>query len=93
MATISAGAGLPQDPESRTARKTESVDVTTVVVPNGTSGSRIDALNGESYQSVIVWPDGGLVRVALIASFIREVETKDAHDAVVTEALAAAMRH
>ena len=78
---------------ARTARKTESVDVTKVVVPNGTSGSRIDALNGESYQSVIVWPDGGLVRVALIASFIREVETKEAHDAVVTEALAAAMRH
>ena len=76
---------------ARTARKTESVEVTNVGIPNGAAGSRIDALNGESYQSVVVWPDGDRVRVALIASFIREVETKEAHDAVVTEALAAAM--
>lgn len=76
---------------ARSARKTESVEVRNMAMPNGVPGSRIDALNGESYQSVIVWPDGDRVRVALIASFIREVETKAAHDAVVTEALAAAM--
>lgn len=76
---------------ARTAKRTESVDVTTVVIPGGRSGSRIDALNGESYQSVIVWPDGNRVRVALIGSFIRAVETKDAHEAVVQEALDAAV--
>lgn len=76
---------------ARTARNTESVDISTILIPDGSTGSRIDALNGESYQSVIVWPDGDRVRVALIASFIREIETKEAHDAVVTEALAAAV--
>ncbi len=76
---------------ARAARRTESVEVGSVAIPDGSSGSRIDALNGESYQSVIVWPDGDRVRVALVASFIRAVETREAHDAIVDEALAAAM--
>lgn len=76
---------------ARTARNTELVEVRTVAIPDGRPGTRIDALNGESYQSVVVWSDGELVRVALIASFIREIETKRAHDAVVDEALAAAI--
>jgi hypothetical protein len=76
---------------ARAAKNTESVEVRTVAIPDGRPGSRIDALNGESYQSVVVWSDGEHVRVALIASFIREVQTKEAHDAVVSEALAAAI--
>jgi hypothetical protein len=76
---------------ARTARRTESVEVTSVTIPDGSSGSRIDALNGESFQSVIVWPDGDRVRVALVGSFIRAVTTREAHNAVVDEALAAAI--
>lgn len=76
---------------ARTARNTESVDVRTVAIPDGRPGTRIDALNGESFQSVVVWSDGEFVRVALVASFIREIETKTAHEAVVDEALAAAI--
>ncbi len=76
---------------ARGARRTESVEVSTVQIPNGVAGSRVDALNGESFQSVIVWPDGERVRVALVASFIRETETMAEHDAIVAEALAAAM--
>jgi hypothetical protein len=76
---------------ARAAKNTESVEVRTVAIPDGRRGSRIDALNGESYQSVVVWSDGEHVRVALVASFIREVQTKAAHDAVVDEALAAAV--
>ena len=76
---------------ARTAKKTESVEVKPVALAGGRSGTRIDALNGESYQTVVVWPDGGLVRVALVANFIREIQTKERHDAVVTEALMAAM--
>jgi hypothetical protein len=75
---------------ARTARNTESVDRTTMTLPDGRYATRIDTLNGESYQTVVVWPDGARVRVALIASAIREVQTKDAHEAVVTAALAAA---
>ena len=76
---------------ARAGKNTESVEVRTVAIPNGRPGSQIDALNGESYQTVVVWSDGEHVRVALIANFIREVKTKDAHDAVVDEALAAAV--
>ena len=74
---------------ARTARRVESVDARSIVLPDGEAASQIDALNGESYQTVVVWPDGDRVRVALVASFIREVSTKEAHEAVVTEAIAA----
>jgi hypothetical protein len=76
---------------ARTGRNVETVETRTVAIPDGRPGTRIDALNGESFQSVVVWSDGEHVRVALIASFIREVETKQAHDAVVDEALGAAV--
>jgi hypothetical protein len=76
---------------ARTARNTDLVEVRTVAIPDGRPGKRIDALNGESFQSVVVWSDGEVVRVALVASFIRETETRQAHDAVVDEALAAAI--
>ena len=76
---------------ARAAKNTAAVEMRTVAIPDGRQGSRIDALNRESYQSVVVWSDGEHVRVALIASFIREVETKAAHDAVVDEALGAAI--
>jgi hypothetical protein len=48
---------------------------------------RIDVLNGESFQSVVVWEQDGRVAVALVADFIREIQTKEAHDAVVREAV------
>jgi hypothetical protein len=76
---------------ARTARRVESVEARSIVLPEGVAASRIDALNGESYQTVVVWPDGERVRVALVASFIREVSTKDAHEAVVNDAIAAAL--
>lgn len=76
---------------ARTARRVESVDVRSIVLPGGAAASRIDALNGESYQTVVVWPDGERVRVAIVASFIREVSTKAAHEAVVSDAIAAAL--
>lgn len=78
---------------ARAGKNTESVEATTIAIPDGRKGSRIDVLNGESYQSVVVWSDSEHVRVALIASFTRQVETKEAHNAVVDEALAAAIAH
>jgi hypothetical protein len=51
---------------------------------------RVDVLNGESYQTVIDWEDGGHVRVVLVASFIREVATKAQHEETVQQALKAA---
>ncbi len=76
---------------ARSARRVESVDAGPMQLSDGTAATRIDALNGESYQTVVVWPDGGRVRVALVASFIREIGTKDAHDVLVGEATAASL--
>ncbi len=74
---------------ARTARRVESVNSGPMQLSDGTAAIRIDALNGESYQTVVVWPDDDRVRVALVASFIREISTKEAHETVVTDAIAA----
>ena len=57
---------------------------------NGEPQYRVDALNGEGFQTVIDWQDGDAVRVVLVSSFIREVQTKERHETTVQEALAAA---
>jgi hypothetical protein len=75
---------------ARAAKNTETVETGSKPLPDGTTAFRIDALNGESYQTVLVWSDGTRVRAALIASSVREAETKTAHEVVVDDALAAA---
>ena len=74
---------------ARAAKNSLSVDTSAADI-DGKPTSRIDTLNGESYQTVIVSPDGQRVRVVIVASFVREIQTKEAHEAVVTEAIAAA---
>ncbi len=74
---------------ARAARNSLSVDTSATEI-NGQPASRIDTLNGESYQTVVVSQDGQRVRVVVVASFIREIQTKEAHGAVVAEAIAAA---
>ena len=72
---------------ARAGKNVTSVESSTYPVTTSTSGSRIDVLNGESYQSIVVWKRNGQVAVALIADFIREIQTKEAHDAVVRAAV------
>ena len=74
---------------ARTGKNVEQVVPTTFEIQPGVSAQRIDVLNGESYQTVIVWPQGGVVAAVLVADFIREIQTKDAHDKIVQEAIAA----
>ncbi|MFL5726329.1 MAG: hypothetical protein ACJ77F_08315 [Chloroflexota bacterium] len=74
---------------ARAGRDTESVESRQISIPDGRA-YRVDALNGESYQTVVDWQDGERVRVVLVASFIREVQSKADHEAVVDEAMAAA---
>jgi hypothetical protein len=74
---------------ANSARDAESVEESQPAV-NGHPAYRVDALNGESYQTVIDWQDGNRVRVVLVASFIREVSTKAQHEARVQTALKAA---
>jgi hypothetical protein len=72
---------------ARTGKNVEKVDPTDFEIQPGVSAHRIDVLNGESYQTVIVWPKGNVVAAVLVADFIREIQTKDAHDKVVREAI------
>jgi hypothetical protein len=74
---------------ANTARDAESVTESQPTV-GGHPAYRVDVLNGESYQTVIDWEDGGHVRVVLVASFIREVSTKAQHEETVQQALKAA---
>jgi hypothetical protein len=71
------------------ARNTEGIEASTEEV-DGQPQYRVDALNGEGFQTVIDWQDGDVVRVVLVSSFIRQVQTKDRHEATVRDALATA---
>lgn len=64
-----------------------SIETTTYQVTPTVSASRLDVLNGESYQSVVVWRRNGQVAVAVVADFIREIQTKEAHDKIVRAAV------
>lgn len=72
---------------ARAGRKVESIAVSDYAVGGGISGRRIDVLNGESFQTIVVWPRDGLVAVALVGDFIREIQTKERHEAVVRSAV------
>ncbi len=72
---------------ARAGKNVTSVETSDYPVTAAVQGRRIDVLNGESFQSVVVWPRNGQVAVALVADFIREIQTKDAHDVVVRDAV------
>jgi hypothetical protein len=73
---------------ARAAKNTDAIESRPVSVA-GTAGYRLDTLNDDSYQTVIVWPRKGHVVAALVASAVREVGTRAAHEARVTDALGA----
>lgn len=75
---------------AESARNTESVESSTVTI-DGAPGFRVDTLNGEAYQTVVDWQEGDRVRVVLVSSFIREVQTKERHEEVVAGAIDAAV--
>ena len=73
---------------ARRGKNVESVD-TGEYRSGAVGGQRIDVLNGESFQTVVLWPREGTVAVALVANFTRDIKTREAHDRVVDEAVAA----
>jgi hypothetical protein len=75
------------DASARVGKNVQSIETSAYPVTSSIAGSRIDVLNGESYQSIIVWERNGQVAVALVANFIREIQTKEAHDKVVRAAV------
>ena len=72
---------------ARAGKNEQSVDASDYQVDQTVTARRLDVLNGESFQSVVVWQRGGRVETAIVADFIREIQTKEAHDAVVREAV------
>ena len=72
---------------ARGARRVEEVTVGPIALGEA-DGTRIDVLNGESFQTVVVAADDAdRVRVVLVASAVREIETRAAHDTRVVGAL------
>lgn len=95
LAVLTDADGPPLDPAwvvefyettARAGKNVQSVDTTDYPV-NGASAKKIDVLNGDSYQSVVVWPHDGRIAVALVANFIQEIQTKDAHEKIVRTAV------
>jgi hypothetical protein len=72
---------------ARAGKNVQSVDTGDFAVSGSITGRRLDVLNGESFQTVVVWEQGGQVHAVLVADFIRDIQTRDAHDAVVKGAL------
>jgi hypothetical protein len=73
---------------ARAGKNTDAIKTAPLTIA-GSMGYRLDTLNDDSYQTVIVWPRAGHVVGALVASAVREIETRAAHEARVTAALAA----
>ncbi|TMC65552.1 MAG: hypothetical protein E6J17_01985 [Chloroflexi bacterium] len=73
---------------ARAAKNTAAIEARPLSVA-GTAGYRLDTLNDDSYQTVVVWPRKGHVVAALVASGVREVGSRAAHEARVTGALGA----
>jgi len=99
LATFASVDGPPLDPAwlsefyettAQSAKNIQSIDTSDLTVAN-VSAHRLDVLNDESYQTVIVWPKDDRVMAVLVGDFIREVSTKDAHEKIVQAALDAAI--
>ena len=72
---------------ARGGKNVESLEASDYQVEPSIVARRIDVLNGESFQSVVVWERGGRIETAVIADFIREIQTREAHDKVVRDAV------
>jgi len=72
---------------ARSGKNVESVTTSDYPVDEVVGGRRLDVLNGESYQTVVVWERGGRVEAAVVADAVREIQTREAHDQVVRDAV------
>lgn len=74
---------------ARAGKNVTSVESSDYPLGGDIAAKRIDVLNGESYQTVLVWPRDGRVAVTLVGNFIRDIQTKEAHERVVEAAVRA----
>ncbi len=90
------GADLPEawisefyDIGARTAKRTENIETSAPSLPGAGKTFRLDTLNELSLQTVVVWQDGALVRVVLVATGVSPDASKAVHDGLVERAVAA----
>ena len=72
---------------ARSGKNVQSIQRSSGSAGKLATAERVDVLNGESFQTIVVWSKDGRLAVALVADFIREIQTREAHDAVVNEAI------
>jgi hypothetical protein len=96
LATFATGSGPALTPAwlaefyetgARSGKNVQKVETSDYSVGGDMGGKRVDVLNGESYQTVIVWSRDQRVAAALIGNFIRDIQTREAHEKVVREAV------
>jgi hypothetical protein len=75
---------------ARNANKTDHVTTSRPTFDGVGAVFRVDALNDLSFQSVIVWQDGPIVRVVLVATAVDPGASMTAHVARFVAAVAAA---
>jgi len=74
---------------ARTAKRTEHIETSRPTFGGAGETWRLDTLNDLSFQTVITWGDGGIVRVVLVATPVGPDASRAAHDELVAKAIAA----
>ena len=75
---------------ARASRGVENVETTRPRMDGAGEVWRLDALSNLSLQTIVVWPDGDHVHVALVASTVEPGASRDAHESRVDETVLAA---
>jgi hypothetical protein len=68
---------------ARASSKAENITITRPAIDPAGEVFRIDALNDLSLQTVVVWPDGDIVRVAHIATNVQPGADRAGHEGTV----------
>lgn len=94
MAVLSSPTGLEPawagefyESSARVAKHTENVSAAAARIGD-VDAFRVETLNDEaSFQTVVVWGEGEVVDVVIVASDIREIGSRAAHDEIVARAV------
>jgi hypothetical protein len=65
---------------ARAGRKTDNIAVSRPVIADDGNAFRLDTLNDLSFQTVLVWPEMGFVRVVIVATTVGPGTSREAHE-------------
>jgi hypothetical protein len=75
---------------AKAAKRTERIETSRPILDGPGEVFRLDTLNELSFQSVVVWADGPVARVVIVATRVSPDTSRAEHDARVLAAVAAA---